>query len=180
MRLAFRRMPQLFGALFLVVLPLALILFGLTMARGGDLAPNAIPPVLAIPAMLVLLLALFVFVRLLFLTPLAADADLGPVGLLKHGWGLSRGRAATLFLLVLLLLLVAAVLVIGLGGALATVIILALGEIAPGNVSALLVGLVRQMLAATVTVLFVVVVCRVYAQAKSGATHASVPSAGGE
>jgi hypothetical protein len=59
-------------------------------------------------------------------------------------------------------------------------VILAFGEIAPGNLSALLVALIQQVLAALVSVLFVVVVCRLYAQAVNGTVEASVPQAGGD
>jgi hypothetical protein len=59
------------------------------------------------------------------------------------------------------------------------VVILMLGPIEPGNVSALLVALIQQGLSTLVSVLFVVVVCRLYAQVVSG-TNVSVPHAGHE
>lgn len=177
---SFRRMPALFGALLVLILPFALMLGLLAMTRGGDLQPNSVPPVLALPLILLLLLALFVFIRLLFLTPLAADSRLGPLALIRDSWRLSRGGLGKLVLLVLTLVLIALVLVIGLGGALSAVIILALGSVTPGSISAVLVGLVNQFLSAIVSVLFVTVVCRLYVQAKTDGASVSVPHAGGE
>jgi hypothetical protein len=60
------------------------------------------------------------------------------------------------------------------------VVLIAFGEVAPGNLSALLVALIRQGLGALVSVLFVVVICRLYVQATGGAATTSVPHAGGE
>ena len=149
------------------------------MSQGEALTPGNLSPAVALVLLLLLLLGIFVLIRLLFLTPLAADADLGPVALLKGAWRLSSGRFPKLFLLVLLLMLVALLLVGALGGALSAVVILALGKIAAGSVSALLVALIQQGLTALVSVLFVVVVCRLYAQAK-GPAQVSVPHAGHE
>jgi hypothetical protein len=176
--LAFRRLPFLFSALLLAVLPFAVMLVLLTRTQGAAFDPRALPPALALAILAIILAGFFVLVRLMFVTPLAAHRDLGPVGLIKEGWRLSRGRWGKLFLLILLLMLVALLLVGALGGALSAMVILALGEIAPGNLSALLVALIQQVLAALVSVLFVVVVCRLYAQAVNGTVEASVPQAG--
>lgn len=177
---AFRRMPVLFAALLLMVLPFALVLIGVAAARGGDLQAVSASPQVSLPLTLVLLAGLFVFIRLLFITPLAADTRLGPIALLKEAWRLSRGRVLKLILLVLLLALVALVLVFGLGGALSAVIVLALGSIAPGNVSALLVALVGQVLSAVISVCFALVICRLYVQARQSGAAVSVPDAGGQ
>ena len=180
--LAFRRLPSLFGALVLAVLPFALLIGLLITSQGGELngVPTKLPPAYALPALVVMLVGLYVLVRLLFLTPLAADRPLGPVALLKQAWRLTSGRFGKLFLLLLLLMLVAVLLIGALGGALSAVVILALGDIQPGNVSALLVALIQQALSAIVSVLFVLVVCRLYAQAVGGSAGVSVPHAGSE
>ncbi|UUR09254.1 hypothetical protein [Sphingomonas glaciei] len=178
--LAFRRLPALFGALLLAILPFALMLTALGMSQGADLTPATVPPGLAGAVSLILLVGIFVLIRLLFLTPLAADRGGGPIALLKEAWQLSRGHFLKLLGLILIMALVAALLVWGLGSALSTVVLVALGPIAAGNVSAALVALIQQGLAAIVSVLFVVVVCRLYVQATGGGTVASVPHAGGD
>ncbi|NJC04229.1 hypothetical protein GGQ97_000022 [Sphingomonas kaistensis] len=176
--LAFRRMPALFGALLLAILPFALVLTTIGMTQGTDLTPATVPPAMAGAVLLIMLVGLFVLIRLLFLTPLSAERREGPIALLRSAWQLSRGHFLKLLGVILLLLLVALLLVGALGGAVSAVAILALGPIAPGNLSALLVALVQQGLAAMVSVLFVVVVCRLYAQAAGEGFVRSVPDAG--
>lgn len=178
--LAFRRVPALFAALFMVLLPFALLFTTLIMSQGADLNGNPVrlPPIYAIPALGLMLAAVYVLIRLIFLTPLAADRDLGPIGLLKETWRLSRGRFLKLLGLVAILMVVGLLLLGALGGALSAVLILAFGPIAPGSLSALLVALIQQVLAAAVSVLFVVVACRLYLQASRGEANVSVPHAG--
>jgi hypothetical protein len=177
---AFRRLPMLFGALVLAVLPFVLAVGLVGLAQGGEFNPRSLLPGQSLALLLILLIGLYVLIRLLFLTPLAADRPLRPIALLKEGWKLSRGRFGKLLLLLFLVMLVAVLLLGALGGALSAVVILLLGAIEPGNVSALLVALIQQGLSALVSVLFVVVVCRLYAQAVGGEDSVSVPHAGGE
>lgn len=175
--LGFRRVPALFGALFLMFLPFALIAGLLLYSVGGftdDATKVAANNVL--PALFFLAIGTLLLIRLLFLTPLAADQDLNSIQLVKTGWRLTSGHFLKLLLLVLLLGIVALVIIGALGGALGAVALLVLGPVEPGNTSALLVALIQQVLAAVVSVLFVVVVCRLYRQATTGAV--SVPHAG--
>jgi hypothetical protein len=179
--LGFRRVLILLGALVLAIVPLALLLAVLSLSLGATptATPADMPPSVLFAAFLGLLVLLFVLIRLMFLTPLAADTDLGPVALLKRTWQMTRGRFLKLLGLVVVLMLVGVLLLGALGGALSAVIILAFGAIEAGSLSALLVALVQQLLAAAVSVLFIVVTCRLYLQASRGAeANVSVPHAG--
>lgn len=176
--LAFRRLFSLFGALLLAVLPFVVLLSLVALSQGQNFDPRAMPPALALPLAAVMLIGVYVLIRLLFLTPLAVDSNLGPVALLRDAWRRSRGTMLKLFLLVLIVMLVALLLVVTLGGALSAVVILALGAIAPGNLSAVLVALIQQSLAAIVSVMLVVVVSRLYLQVTGGTATVSVPDAG--
>lgn len=175
----FRRLPFLFGALIIIALPFMLLVTGIIAGTAGlDVNLRELPPLTGALVLMVLLAFLFVLVRMLFLTPFAADRGGGSIALLRGSWALSAGRAGRLFVLIALLLIVALVLIGGLGGALAAVIILALGPIEPGNVSALLIALSQQVLSAAVSVLFALVVARLYLQARDGQATVSVPDAG--
>lgn len=179
--LAFRRVPALLGALLLAIVPLALVLmlFGFSMGSMEGLTPATVPASAVIGVLVVMVVTFFLLIRLMFLTPLAADTDRGPVNLLKQSWALSRGRFLKLFTLVVLLMVVGLLLIGALGGALSAVIILAFGAIEAGSLSAALVALVQQLLAAAVSVLFIVVACRLYLQASRGDdASVSVPHAG--
>lgn len=176
---AFRRLPALFGALIIIAVPFMLLVAGIIAATAGlDADIRKLPPSTSILVLVVLIAFLFVLVRMLFLTPLAAERGGGSIALLRSSWGLTTGSALKLFGLIVLLLVIAIVLIGGLGGALAAVIILALGPIEPGNVTALLVALSQQLLSAAVSVLFALVVARLYVQAMSGVASVSVPDAG--
>jgi hypothetical protein len=178
--LAFRRVPALFGALLLAILPFALAFTALRMTVGEELTPAKVPASVSVPLLLVTLVGIYVLIRLLFLTAVTVDQRLGPVALLKEAWRLTSGRLLKLLGLILLLTVVAVLVLGALGGALSAVVIVALGAIEPGNVSALLVALIQQALAALVSVLFVIVVCRLYLQATGAAGGVSVPHARGE
>lgn len=171
----FRRLPALFVALLVFALPFLAVL---VVLLGGDPDPAKIPLGMSIAALVVMLAFLYVLVRMLFLTPLAADRTESPVALLRSSWALTRGKAGKLFVLVLLLALVALLLVGGLAGALSAAVILLLGPVEPGNVSALLVALIQQIIGATVSLFFAIVVARLYLQARDGAVTVSVPDAG--
>lgn len=176
LKLAFQRLPALFGALFLVALPFLILGF---LAVGGAVNPNNLPPAQAVALLVLLLAGLFVLIRLLFMTPLAADHQDNSIALIRSAWRLSKGHFLKLFGLILLLMLVALLLLGALGGALSTVVLLALGSIEAGSLSALLVALIQQGLGAAVSVLFVVLICRLYVQATGGtAGSVSVPHAG--
>jgi hypothetical protein len=178
LKLAFQRLPALFGALFLVALPFILLAF---VALGGAINPNNVPPAQAAVLLVLSLAGLFVLVRLLLMTPLAADRQDNSIALIRTAWSLSRGHFFKLLGLILLLMLVALLLMGALGGALSAVVLLAFGPIEAGNLSALLLALIQQGLGAAVSVLFVVLVCRLYLQATGGsAGSVSVPHARSE
>lgn len=178
-RIGFVRLPAFFGAMLLVALPIVLFVLTPLMIAGGGELPDDPPPALALMLLLVFPLVVYVLVRLLPITPLAVDSRLGPVGLLRQSWGLTKGHAGRLFLLVLLVLLAGIVLVVGLGGGLGAVTILFLGAPEPGNFSALIIALVTQLLNAVVSVVFGIMIARLYVQlTQSAAPAASVPHAG--
>lgn len=178
-RIGFARLPVFFAAMLLVALPIVLLLVPVLIAGEGRL-PEEPSPGLALLVLLLAPIVVYVLVRLLPVTPLAVDSRLGPVGLLRQSWALTKGRAGRLFLLVLLVLLAGTVLLIGLGGGVGAVTILLLGAPEPGNLSALIVALVTQLLNAVVSVVFGVMVSRLYVQLTSSrASAASVPDAGG-
>lgn len=182
--LGFRRLPAFFLATLLWVAPFVLAMFVVLTASGADFSSPAaeVPePSLGTAIVVLALLVLFLVlaVHMLFTTPVSADTRLGPLGIVKRSFALSRGRALKLFGLLLLVLLAAGVLVLGLGSAIGSVILLLLGELRPWSVSALLVALVQQVLNAVVSVGFAVLVARCYAQlAGEPQASVSVPHAG--
>ncbi|GAA4027534.1 hypothetical protein GCM10022281_02770 [Sphingomonas rosea] len=175
---AFRRMPALFGALIVLVIPFVLLASLLVMATGASNDVTKLPPAASLGISVLMLAFLYFLIRLLFLTPLAADGRTPFRRMLPEAWALSRGRWARLFGLILLLALVGLIVLFGLAGALSAVILLVAGPIEPMNLSAVLVALVQQTLGAIVSMFFAVLVARLYVQARDGDRHVSVPDAG--
>lgn len=186
--LGFRRFLMFFSAWVLWLLPFVLAIAAVLGATGIDLTAltpdNPNPPQLPLwanLAVLALTIALFVVAaRMLLLTPAAAAERGGPIALLKRSWELSRGNAWKLFALLVLVGLVFVVLVLGLGSAIGSVVVLALGRPEAFSVSALLLSLLEGVLSAVVSVGSAVMLARIYAQAAGASVMASVPEAGGE
>ncbi len=182
----FQRFLSFFAAWLLWLLPFLLGILLIVQASGVDPAAlgNAaasqpqISPVLSLLMLLLIIAMLVVAARVLLLYAVAAGERLGPIGMLKRSWQLSRGRALKLFGLLLLLGLGFVVLVFGLGSAVASVVLLMFGQPQAWSISALLIALVEGVLSAIVSVFAAVLLARIYAQLSRGNTSVSVPDAG--
>jgi hypothetical protein len=181
----FRRLPAFFLSALLWISPFVLGTAAVLAASGADFTNPSAPLPQANPASGLVIFALMIIflvvaVHMLFTTPAAAgDSSLGPIGLIKRSWSLSRGKGLKLFGLLLLVILAAIVLVVGLGSALASVFLLVLGDPAPFSLSALFIALVQQLLNAVISVALAVLIARCYAQLTGEReTGASVPHAG--
>jgi hypothetical protein len=181
----FRRLPAFFLSALIWISPFVLGIAAVMAASGVDFSnPAARTPqpsgasVLSVLILLILFLA--VAVHMLFTTPAAAsDMRLGPIGLIKRSWKLSRGHALKLLGLLLLVILAAVVLVIGLGSAISAVFLLLLGDPEPFNLSALFVALTQQILNAVISVGLAVLIARCFAQLTAAReASVSVPEAG--
>ena len=109
-------------------------------------------------------------------SPVASAEAVGPVGILRRSWELTRGHWWRLFAFFLIFLIGA---LVGLAAAGMMVNILAkliFGSVDPITVGALLVALVTQIFSAAISVLLMVMLARIYAQLAGGG--ASVPSSG--
>lgn len=171
-----RRVPVYVAAMLIWIVPFALA-FGLI---GGGIA--AAPGAAAVLSLLIVLLfvaLLFIFVRLLPASAVAAAEPLGPVALLRRTWGLTQGHWWRLFAFLLLFLVLVVVLIAALGSATGLLAALVFGPLEPMSVGSLLVSLVTQIVSAAVTVTFAVMLGRIYVQlAGAGTAEASVPSSG--
>jgi hypothetical protein len=164
-----RLLPQIGAAVlaFCVLLGLCLPLVVLAMAMGvaGEATTPAALPALVLVGLLVTVAAvLFVAVRLMMMTPVAAAENVGPVAILARSWDLTRGHFWRL--LGFLLMMVAALAVVSLAAAavVGTVVIMLFGAVEPMSMAALMLGLAQGLLTALFTVVFVLMVMRIYVQ----------------
>lgn len=142
-------------------------------------APAQPDPMAALAFILLVCLMLFLFVRLLMSAPVASNETVGPVQILQRSWALTRGNWWRLFGFLMILLLMVFVLMIAIGAVVGTLVGLIFGTPEPMTVGALLISLVTQLATAVVSVVFLVMLARFYAQL-AGPAHDSVtvPSSG--
>jgi hypothetical protein len=184
--LGFRRFGFFFVAWVLWLLPFVIGIVLVVQASGIDPATLGnsaatqpdIPPALSLAMLLLIIGMLVVAARMLLLYAIAAGEPLGPIAMLKRSWQLSRGRALKLFGLLLLIGLGFLVLVLGLGSAIASVILLLFGQPEAWSISALLIALLEGVLSAVVSVFAAVLLARIYAQLSREPASVSVPEAG--
>ncbi|MFL6794204.1 MAG: hypothetical protein ACJ8D6_04035 [Sphingomicrobium sp.] len=170
-----RRMPFYFAATMIWIVPLvvALLLFGKVFEAKPQEASGA--QLLAVCIIVVALL--YLVVRLILISAVASAEAVGPIGMLKRAWVLSKGHWWRLFGFVLLFGL-AAVVLLGAVGAISGIVAgLLFGAAEPMSVAALFVALFTELASALVTTVFIVMIARLYAQA-SGLSSVSVPASG--
>jgi hypothetical protein len=167
-----KRAPAYLAATLIWLLPFTFVAFLLAQRVVGET-----PSAGAALVLLVLLPVLIFFaIRMLMSSSVASAETVGPVGILRRSWELTRGHWWRLFAFFLIFLTGA---LVGLAAAGMMVNILAkliFGSVDPITVGALLVALVTQIISAAISVLLMVMLARIYAQLAGG--EAGVPSSG--
>ena len=157
-----RRAPSYIGAAVLWFLPFLLIVGALLAPYGTDL--QAAPGAVLVGILALSVIGIFVAVRLILASSVASAERIGPVGILKRSWALSRGNwwrlFGTLMLFVILFLIVSA----AVGAVLGSVIVLVFGPAEPFSVTTLIIALITQLVSAALTTILMVLLARVYAQ----------------
>lgn len=164
-------------ALFLLAIPFA----GALVAMGVPIEARDMP--VTAPAVLVLLLyfaiVCFVGVRLLMSAPAASAEPIGPLAIIRRSWALTAGHWWRLFGFILLIFIGAVAVLLAASGAAGVLVGLALGPVEPMSASALIVALVQALVNAAVTILFAVMLARIYVQLSGrGDAVTGVPSSG--
>jgi len=176
----FARMPVMLGAFVLLIIPLFILLIFLVLvlsAVGLVASPGTTPePPWSVILLLIVSVA-FCYAIFQLAVPVAAVESGGPIHLLTRSWLLSRGAYWRLLAFVGILLV--GLLVVLLAGqfVFGSVIAAALGPPQPGSLSALLISLVVATIQSVFTVIFGVMLARIYVQL-SGHRGASVPKSG--
>jgi hypothetical protein len=156
-----RRFPPLLGAALIVLFAGAVLL----MAAVLLVAIIALPILPTLAALAPLALFVFLWVRLMLLTPTAAVEPIGPTQLVLRSWALTAGNFWRLlgFLLAAAILSLVALMAAGAVGGIA--VRLAGGQPQPGTLALVLVLLVSALLQAAIGGLFTTFLARLYAQA---------------
>jgi hypothetical protein len=143
------------GAAIILVPVVALVGIGVKSGHSG------------IPILLVIAVWLgfvFVSIRLLLVTPVAAAEPIGPIAILRRSWELTAGHFWKLLGFLCLIALVFFVLAIVVGSVVGILVALIAGLPTPGSLSSFFVQLVTGLLQAVFLAYFMVMIARLYAQ----------------
>lgn len=182
-----KRMLPLLAALILLVIALCIIgviaamilaALGAIELQSGKPQPRDVVTLLA-----VMLIPLFYLaVRLLPMTAVAALEPAGPIAILRRAWDLTRGHWLRLAGFVLLFVLGALILMAFVGLISGLISAALFGEVEPMSVGALIVALLTGVAQALVTLVYVVMLARIYLQlagaGRGQMIEPSVPSSG--
>ena len=169
-----RRMPIYLGAMLLIFGVPLLVMFGLARSiQGSNPSGGA-----AISFLLLFVLFIYLIVRFCLASAVASSEQVGPIGVLQRSWALSRGNWWRLFGFIVLFVIAVLLLMVATGALIGILVSLFFGTPEPMSVGALIIALATQAVVAAVTVVFMVMIARLYLQGAHHGAEASVPSSG--
>lgn len=173
-----RRMPVYLAATILWLLPFGLIGAAIVSAVRGK-TPEQIPPSAALALLLLLAAVIFFAVKMLLTSPVASVERVGPIAAIRRSWQLTRGNWGRLFVFLMLFLVLVGVVTLAVGSVVGLLTRVLFGNPEPMSVGALVVSLVSQLLAAVLSVIFTVMLARIYVGLTAGAEEPlTVPHTG--
>ena len=155
-----RRVIPYFAAMLLWVAPLAIAIY----FTAQQMRPPAPSGAMAILFLILLGLMIFVAVRLIIAVAVASAEPLGPIGILQRSWQLTAGSWWRLLGFLILFIIAVLCVMIAVGALVGILVGIIFGAPEPMSVSALLVALFTQLAVAVVTVVFLVMLARIYTQ----------------
>jgi hypothetical protein len=170
-----RRAPSYIAATLIWALPFGLAIYALMKGiRPEDPSPAA-----GLGLLVLLPVMIFFVIRMILTAPVAAAEEIGPIEIIKRSWQLTAGSWWRLFGFFAVLVVAALVVLAAVGAVVGSMTRLAFGELEPMSVGALALAVVNQLAGAALTVVFVVMLARIYVQlAGDRSAEASVPTSG--
>jgi len=147
-------MLAMIGAVLAFVLSFVLVL----LTAGSQAAALA----LAVPLVVVIFVVLGI--RMIFVNPIGALEDAGPVGILARSWALTRGHFWRLFAFLAVLFLVAAIVSMAVSAIFGILVTLTVGRPDQNDLALLLLLLLSGLVNTAVSVYLTVVVAKLYAK----------------
>lgn len=170
-RHALRRAPSVIGAALIFGIPAAAIMIPIAMPVVAN--PTNPPPAAALLLLAASIALLCLWVRLMLMTPSGVAETIGPVAIVKRSWALTRGNFWRLLAMTILFGIVAWIAISAVQWVLGSVLIVALGKPEPWTVSALLVALIAAIAQTFASVLFAVLLARIYVQLAGASSKGS-------
>lgn len=160
---AARRSPTYIAATILWIAPFAIVITILIATGMRD--PQNPSPAALLALLPLMILMLFVAVRMLLTSSVAAAEGAGPIAIIKRSWELTHGNWWRLFGFFLLYIIAAVILLLAVQSVIGSLVALAFGELGPFTVGRLLLSVVNQLLGAALSTVFMVMLARLYVQA---------------
>lgn len=161
-RHALRRAPPVIGAALMFALPAAAILVPTAVPLLAN--PTSPPPAASLLFSVALIIVLCLWVRLMLMTASGVAEEIGPIAIVKRSWALTRGNFWRLLAMTLMFGIVAWIAISAVQWATGSMLIVALGKPEPWSVSALLIALIAAVVQTIASVLFAVLLARIYVQ----------------
>ena len=162
---------MLFRSVFGPMVVIFSIALGVMLAAAGitntaTLTPEAmvkLPSIMWI-GLVMLIVIILASVRLFPMSAIAAKEQVGPIGLLKRSWALTRGQFGRLLLALALLVIAALALSSAVSIVVGTVTALLIGEAKPFTLAALIIALAGGIVSALISSVSAAMVGRIYVQ----------------
>lgn len=167
-----RRMPAYLAAVLIWVFPLAIAIVAFISTVGEKPSVSG-----ALLFMLIMVVGIFFVIRLIMMPAVASADRYGPIGILNRSWALTRGNWWRLFAFLVAFVVGALCAIIAVEAVVGSVVTLLFGTPEPMSVGTLIIVLVTQLIIAAISVVYFVMVARIYVQLAGGA-GAGVPSSG--
>ena len=172
-----QRVPAYLAASLIWLLPFVIV--AVLLVRSIGVPADNPSPAAALGLLLVIGVMIFFAVRFLMSSAVASNELAGPVAILRRSWDLTRGQWWRMFGFFMVFLIAALIAVIAVGAIGGIVAKLVFGGTEPLTVGGLLVSLLTQIVSASVSVLLMVMLARIYGQlAGAGDAEVSVPTTG--
>ena len=175
-RHALRRAPAVIGAGLIFALPVALVLTPILLPIMAT--PNRPPPLPSLLLVIASIVVLGVWIRLILATAAGVAEPIGPVAIIKRSWALTRGNFWKLLGSLIAFGIVAWIVILAVQWVIGAVLIVALGKPEPWSVAALLLALIGAITQTIASVVFAVLLARIYLDLAGAQPPVTVPNSG--
>lgn len=178
-----QRFPAFFGAALLIMVAIVLFTIVATaiLAAVGAIQVSAEPDPgsLGLILLVIIIPILLVSIRFLPSVGVATVEDVGPLGILKRSWALSRGHFMRLLGFIIIFLIAALIISFAMGAVAGAIVSLVAGRPEPMTLGALILALITGLVQASLITVYVLMLARIYTQlAGDGVPAEAAPTSG--
>lgn len=171
-----KRLISYVAAVVIWLLPILIVGSALYEFLGANASHPSVAASLALMA--ITLVGIFLAIRLMLSSAVASAENIGPFAILHRSWNLSRGNWWRLFVFLLLYAIGALCLIFAVDSVGGLLVRMVVEDSGPRSLGGFLISIISQLVSATVSVIFFVMLARIYVDQSGGAAQPSVPRSG--